>query len=365
MPVLKKLVVSDFRNIAFGEISFSPNLNCVLGGNGEGKTSLLDAIYYLSMTKSAFGTADAANYRYGTSSFTLAGTYLMPSRLETRVSIRVDEGGKRLVRDDKTLPRLGVHIGQFPVVTVSPADSSLVSDSGEERRRFVNMVLSQMRPDYLDGLQQYGRYLVQRNRLLKEERPDESLLTVLDERLSGLAAPLYEMRAAFCKAILPSVQDFYRQISGGEERLGIDYRSDLDRGPLAERLAARRERDLILGYTGAGLQRDDFLFTLDGHPIRVHGSQGQQKSFLVALKFAQYARMKEDAGVAPMLLLDDVFDKLDPGRVERLVGMVAGTDFGQIFITDSDKARIASLAASIGGEKRLLEAKNGTFTPIG
>ena len=361
MPVLKKIVVQDFRNIAFQELGFSPNVNCISGNNGEGKTNLLDAIYYLSMTKSAFPAPDRFNFRYGTSGFTVGGTFAMENGLESRFSIKVQDGEKKLIRDDKPYTRLGEHIGVLPVVMVSPGDSALVSDSGEERRRLSNAVLSQLDREYLAAAQTYTRLLAQRNSLLKSPSPDDGLLDVLDQRMEASAAIIHQGREALSRQLQPVVDRFYRLISGGAEEVSVSYKSDLSGAGLREVFAVHRERDLALGYTTSGPQRDDFLFTMNGHPIRRAGSQGQQKSFLVALKFAQYEIMKERYGFAPMLLLDDVFDKLDLGRIANLIGMVAGEDFGQIFITDTDAARLSSIVDRITDDRAYFTAEGGAF----
>ncbi|MBP5719764.1 MAG: DNA replication and repair protein RecF [Bacteroidales bacterium] len=365
MPVLKKIVVQDFRNIALQELVFSPNINCISGNNGEGKTNLIDAIYYLSMTKSAFGSSDRFNFRYGTGAFTIAGSYLMPGGLESRFSISVSsDGEKKVKRDDKPCKRISEHIGVLPIVLVSPSDISMVSDSGEERRKFVNAVLSQMDRTYLDNVQQYNRYLMQRNRLLNGGAPDAVLMDPYDARRSALAAPIAASRRELAESLAPVVQAYYTELSGGREEVGIEYRTDADRGPLDAQLRACRERDRALKYTSVGVQRDDFLFTMNCYPIRKCGSQGQQKSFLVSLKFAQYEIMRESYGFAPILLLDDLFDKLDMNRVSNLLSMVAGSDFGQIFLTDSNKVRLARIVDALTEDRSYFETEDGIFTRV-
>ena len=365
MAVLQKIVIQDFRNIALQELSFSPNINCISGGNGEGKTNLLDAIWYLSMTKSAFATTDRYNFRYGTSAFALSGTYALGCGATARFSIRVTDGGQKVVRrDDKPYERISEHIGVLPIVMVSPADISMVSESGDERRRFVNAVLSQMDRRYLADIQQYNRFLLQRNKLLKAGVWDEDLLVTFDERLAALAVPVYERRAAFCDSLVPIVQQYYAEISGGREQVGVEYRSDLQKGDLRSLLLERRERDRIFKFTTAGVQRDDFIFTMDGHPIRRCGSQGQQKSFLVALKFAQYEVMKAACGQAPMMLLDDLFDKLDMQRVANLLRLVSDRSFGQIFLSDSNKVRTESIVDSLTADRSYFQTAGGVFTPV-
>ena len=362
MPSLKKTVVQDFRNIAFQEITFSPNVNCISGNNGEGKTNLLDAIYYLSMTKSAFPAPDSANFRFGTAGFTLSGTYSMENGLESRFALKVSQDGKKMVRDDKPYARMGEHIGILPVVMVSPGDIALVSESGEERRRLSNAVLSQMDREYLAAVQSYNRLLAQRNKILKDPLPDASLLEVIDERMAPPAAAIQAARQQLTEDLMPVVSSYYRLISGGGEDVSIVYKSDLTNHSLQDVFMSHREQDFRLRYTSSGVQRDDFLFTLNGHPIRRAGSQGQQKSFLVALKFAQYEIMKRAYGFAPMLLLDDVFDKLDLQRISNLIGMVAGADFGQIFITDTDADRLSGIVDRMTDDRAYFTAKAGEFT---
>ena len=365
MPVLEKIVISDFRNIQLQELEFSPNVNCISGNNGEGKTNLLDAIHYLSMTKSAFATSDRFCFRHGTEEFSIAGTYRMENGLKSRFALRMTtKGEKKVKRDDKPYGKVSEHIGVLPIVMVSPSDISMVSESGEERRRFVNAVLSQMDREYMSALQQYNRLLMQRNRILKEQSHDRSLLEVIDMRMSALAEPVYKARKEFVDRLRPIVQEYYKSLSGGSEEIDIEYDTELSKAGLDQILAASYEKDRILKYTTAGVQRDDFIFTMNGHPIRRCGSQGQQKSFLVSLKFAQYEIMKQNYGFAPILLLDDVFDKLDMGRISNLLQMVASNDFGQIFITDSNKVRMAGIVDGLTQDRAYFETVGGTFERI-
>ena len=362
MAVLRKIVVQDVRNISLAELSFSSNVNCISGGNGEGKTNLMDAIYYLSMTKSSFSSSDRYCFRHGTDSFSLSGTYRMKD-IDSRFSIRVTSGGeKKLRKDEKLYGRVSDHVGEIPIVMVSPSDIALVSDSGEDRRRFLNLVLSQMDPEYLSAMQQYNKLLAQRNQLLKNGTVDISLLEIMDESLSYHADKIYVTRKAFAEKLSPVASGYYGLLSGGREQVRVAYRSDLSSGPLSELLASNRQKDAVLGFTTSGIQRDDLVFLMDGHPIKRCGSQGQQKSFLVSLKFAQYELMKEDSGVPPILLLDDVFDKLDMDRTANLLSMVAGNEFGQIFITDSNKVRLSGIVDGITRDRAYFEASGGNFT---
>ena len=365
MPILEKIIISDFRNIELQELEFSPNINCISGNNGEGKTNLLDAVYYLSMTKSAFAASDKYTFRHGTEEFSIAGTYRMENGLSSRFALQTTaKGEKKIKRDDKPYSKVSEHVGVLPVVIVSPADVSMVSESGEERRKFVNAVLSQMDHEYLVALQQYNRLLLQRNKMLKDMNPDRSLLEVIDMRMAALADPVYKARRKFVDDLRPIVKEYYRLVSGGSEEVDITYETELDKAPLDEILAVSFEKDRALRYTSAGVQRDDFVFTMNGWPLRRHGSQGQQKSFLVSLKFAQYEIMKKSYGFAPLLLLDDVFDKLDMGRISNLLQMVSGKDFGQIFITDSNKVRMSGIVDTLTQDRAYFETSAGTFKKI-
>ena len=365
MPILEKIVISDFRNIQLQELDFSPNVNCISGNNGEGKTNLLDAIYYLSMTKSAFATSDKFSFRHGADEFSLSGTYRMENGLSSRFAMKMtSKGEKKVRRDDKAYGKVSDHVGILPIVMVSPSDISMVSESGEERRRFVNSVLSQMDREYMSSLQQYNRLLLQRNRMLKEHDHDRSLLEIIDMRMAACAEPVHQARRNFIDELRPIVADYYRDISGGTELVDIIYESELSKASLDMILQSSYEKDRIMKYTSSGVQRDDFIFVMNGHPIRRCGSQGQQKSFLVALKFAQYEIMKRKYGFAPMLLLDDVFDKLDMGRVSNLLQMVTGNDFGQIFITDSNKVRMAGIVDGLTRDRAYFDTVQGTFTRL-
>ena len=362
MPVLEKIVISDFRNIELQELEFSPNINCISGNNGEGKTNLLDAIHYLSMTKSAFATSVKFSFRHGTEEFSLSGAYKMENGLTSRFALKMNtKGDKKVRRDDKPYVRVSEHIGVLPIVMVSPSDISMVSESGDERRRFVNAVLSQMDAEYMSALQQYNRLLLQRNKMLKEASVDQTFLEVLDMRMAALAQPIHEKRRSFVESLKPIVSEYYAALSGGSELVDIEYESDLFKGPLDQLFAASYEKDKILKYTSTGIQRDDFIFKMNDWPLRRHGSQGQQKSFLVSLKFAQYEIMKKNYGFAPLLLLDDVFDKLDMGRISNLLQMVSGNDFGQIFITDSNKVRMSGIVDNLTQDRAYFETVSGTF----
>lgn len=365
MASLKKIIVQNFRNIAFAELAFCPGINCICGRNGQGKTNLLDAIHYISITRSALNTPDSFCCRHGADSFSIAGEYLMHDGTVSRFVVNTGRDSKTVKRDEKVCRRLSEHIGTLPVVMVSPQDSALVSDSGEERRRFVNTVLSQMDAVYLAALQRYNRLLVQRNRLLKEAAADRSLFEIIDSQMGEAAALIMDRRRSFGEELDKAVSSYYSLLSGGMETVSVTYRPDIsvcsDAAGIAEELERGLEKDFVLKYTSAGIQRDDFYFAMDGQPIRRCGSQGQQKSFLVALKLAQYDIMKAAYGFPPILLLDDVFDKLDFDRIANLIKIVSSSPYGQIFLTDTNRERLEQVVGGIAPDATYITADNGEF----
>jgi len=357
---LKKITVTNFKNIPEAHIIFSPKINCITGINGSGKTNLLDAVYYLSMTKSFFSTIDHLSIMYDSDCTSLNGEYARDDSGVENISLSFNSKGEKLLkRNSRNYTRFSDHIGLIPVVMVSPSDTSLINDSGDERRKFINAILSQIDKEYLRRLQNYNQILIQRNRLLKDDIIQEYLLNVFNEQLSANASYIFKKREEFVEMLVPLVKEYYNLLSGEREEVDIEYRSDLHEGSLIDILGRTLEKDKHLGYTSSGVQRDDLIFCMKGHPIKRGGSQGQQKSFLIALKLAQFAVMKNIHGVSPILLLDDLFDKLDMLRVEQLLRLVSSDFFGQIFITDSNKVRISNILDEIAGESLSFEIENG------
>lgn len=362
---LKRISLTNFKNIPEAQIEFSARMNCINGNNGQGKTNLLDAIYYLSMTKSYFDTADRFTFRHGEQTASVQGTYISADDTEETITILLNkQAAKQVRRGKKQYARFSDHIGLIPIVMSSPADTALVNDAGSERRRFVNMFLSQTDKTYLKNLQDYNQLLMQRNKLLKLESIPEDLLDAFSSKMAVCADYIFGKRAELCDKITPLVSRYHSLLSDGKEAVELKYISDLHNGNLEDLLHKEAERERILKYTNAGIHRDDILFELDGHPLRKCGSQGQQKSFLVALKLAQFTMMKESYAFPPILLLDDVFDKLDADRVGRLLSIVAGEDFGQIFITDSNKARLGRTVNALTSEYALFDVEDGHYTRI-
>ncbi len=355
---LEKILLHDFRNIADAQLSFSGAINCISGSNGAGKTNLLDAVYYLSMTKSHFSASDQYLIRHGCEEAVVSGTYRMDSGTQERIALQLRKGEKTLRRGEKVYQRLSDHIGLLPVVVVSPADSALVNDAGDERRKYLNSILAQIDRAYLSHIQQYNRLLLRRNRLLHESA-EALLIDTVSEQMAPHAQYVYEARRALCERLQPIAQAFYAQISGASESVSMEYRSQLAGAGFCDLMQANVEKDRALGFTLSGVQRDEVGFRLDGHPLRKCGSQGQQKSFLLALKMAQMQFMRESCAVTPILLLDDVFDKLDASRVERLIGLVSTGDFGQIFLTDCNRTRVAGIVERIHADCAFFAVEGG------
>ncbi len=369
--VLERISILDFRNIAEADLAFSPNVNCMVGDNGTGKTNLLDAIYYLSMSKSAFGLADPMAVRHGADFFMLGGHYALGDRRETitcsysRTAKGRTAGVKTLKRSGKEYDRLSEHVGLLPVVISSPSDTLLITEVAEERRRWLDSFLSQTDREYLNVIMRYNRLLQERNRLLKTGGMAD-VMEVIEMQMGDAAALVHRKRAEITERFAPLVADYYRLLSDDREKVGIRYRSKLEDKPFADLLAASRERDYMTGHTNVGPHRDDLEMTIGDSPIRRYGSQGQQKSLLLALKLAQFDLLREmRGGLKPILLLDDVFDKLDLGRVQQLIQMVSSERFGQIFITDSNKVRLEGLLPQLTEEYRLFEVRDGRFELTG
>ena len=365
---LERISILNFKNIPEAELEFSANVNCLVGDNGTGKTNLVDAVWYLARSKSAVGLTDGQSIRHGEDFFMLDGRYSLGGgeRREAVVCSFRRGGGKVIKRNGKEYDRVTEHIGLLPIVMVSPGDTALIHESGEERRRFLNSFLSQTDREYLTAMVKYNRLLQERNRLLKTGPLTgfDEILEVLDMQLEQTGTLVYRKRAEMVGRLAPKVAEYYAVLSSDREEVEVSYRSELAEAPFGELLAASRERDQICGFTNCGVHRDDMKLEIMGFPIRKYGSQGQQKSMLLALKLAQFDIIRELRGVKPILLLDDVFDKLDMARVEQLSGMVSSDRFGQIFITDSNKVRLEGILAKMTENYKLFGVGGGTFTEL-
>ena len=362
---LRRILIQNFKNISEADITFASKINCICGNNGEGKTNLLDAIYYLSTTKSYFASTDAFTFKFGENNTSLHGSYINNKEYEDKISIGIKSGGEKVVKKNgKQYQKLVEHVGTIPVVMVSPADTSLINDGGEERRRFMNRILSQVDKEYLKRVQSYNQLLLQRNKLLKSFTVPLDLLETIGMQMESHAQYIYEKRGQLCEQLSARATVFYNKLSGAKEEISLVYTSDLQKGTLCELLEKSAERDTILKYTSIGVHRDDVAFNMNGYPIKKCGSQGQQKSFLIALKLAKFSIMRELHNVTPILLLDDVFDKLDMGRVEYLLELVASDEFGQIFISDSNKVRLDNIVERVTEQRKSFMVVNGEYREI-
>jgi len=342
---LNKLVLTNFKNYSNAALALSEKINCFSGDNGSGKTNLLDAIHYLSFTKSFFNLLDQQNILFDEEFFRIEGSYFMEGeRQETVVCIQKRNHRKILKLNDKEYDRLADHIGLFPLVMISPADANLIHGGSEDRRKYMDSVISQFDKFYLDDLITYHRLLFQRNKLLKqfaETRTfDKSALEVWDVQLIPACNRIYLKRREFIEKFIPVFTRHFAGICGGNEEVAIQYESSLHQHVFADLLEQSKDNDRYAGYTTVGIHKDDLVFQIGGMPLKKFGSQGQQKSFVVAVKLAQFDYTRDIKGYKPLLLLDDVFDKLDDKRVENILLLVSEDHFGQIFITDTSEDRL-------------------------
>ena len=365
--LLKSLSIDNFKNIERARLEFSPKVNGLLGRNGMGKSNLLDAIYTLSFTKSFCRVTDAMLIRRDEQFALVRATYARRG-LDEDLSLGLSAGKRKsLKRKGKEYQKMSDHIGAFPLVMVSPADVDLVRESPEERRRWLDMLISQGDARYLDALIRYGRALDQRNRLLRDGIADHNMFDAVEEMMLGPARYLHDTRAEWLERLQPIFRSYYERISGTDEVPGLEYFSQFDREEapsFAWLLDRYRERDRLLRHTSAGPHRDDILLSLNGMEMRRTGSQGQCKTFVIALRLAQYEFLASATGMKPLLLLDDIFDKLDSERVERIVRLVEDPSFGQIFITDTNRSHLDEIMKRTAGDYCLWEVADGSFTPL-
>ncbi|HMM12076.1 MAG TPA: DNA replication/repair protein RecF [Bacteroidales bacterium] len=363
---LSHLHLIDFKNCQSASLRFSERINCFIGNNGAGKTNLLDSIHYLSYCKSYFNPLDQQNIRNGCEMFSLNGTY-SNSTDNIQVQCIQRRNQKKSFRfDKKEIDRLADHIGRIPLVMVSPYDRDLINDGSELRRRFIDSMISQFDPLYLDALIRYNKALVQRNALLRSARPnspDPAMLALWDEQLIPAGKLIYDRRTSFLAEYAPVFTKYYTQLSGSAEEAGISYDSALTDKPFEELLKSSLQRDLQYSFTTRGIHRDDLNLNLNGMPLKKFGSQGQQKSFAIALKLAQFEHTALKKQMKPILLLDDIFDKLDDKRVQYLIELVSGGLFGQVFITDTQPQRIMQLFEHGNIEHRIFYVERGTVIP--
>lgn len=354
---LQNISLINFKNYSQVELEFSARINCFVGNNGVGKTNILDAIHYLSLTKSFFNSIDSQNIKYNEDFFVIQGAFIKDDTQENIYCSSKRNKKKQFKRNKKEYQRLADHIGLLPVVMISPADTNLIVGGSDERRKFINTVISQYDRNYLNDLIQYNKALAQRNKLLKDfarsGRFEPESLELWDEQLIPLSEKIYAKRMDFIEKLVPVFQKYYDSIASGNESVGLVYHSHHHDGNFRSVFRDAIDKDRILQYTTMGIHKDDLVLELDDYQIKRVGSQGQQKTYLVALKFAKYEFIRDVSGFEPILLLDDIFDKFDASRVTQIIHLVSENQFGQIFITDTHQSRLEKILSELSADFRL------------
>jgi len=365
---LKRLQLANFKNYEQTELEFSPKINCFVGNNGVGKTNILDAIHYLSLTKSFFNNIDSISIRHSEDYFIINGTFVKGGEEDQIYCAFQRQKQKVMKKNGKEYQKLSDHIGKYPVVMISPADSALISEGSDERRRFLNKIISQYNGEYLDSAMKYGKALQQRNRLLKDFKAtgefENDALLIWNSQLVKYGNYVYKERENLVNELIPVFQEYYSMISSGKEKVKLSYKSHLSEGNFDEALINSVVKDRFLEYTTIGIHKDDLVLEMDGHSVKSLGSQGQQKSYLVALKLAKFDYIKRKSGISPVLLLDDIFDKFDAERVEQIIKLVGNHRFGQIFITDTHQTRLHDILSSHNTDYKLFRISDNAVDEI-
>ena len=361
---LKNITLLNFKNYTDASISFSKTVNAFVGNNGAGKTNLLDAIHYLCLCKGYFNPIDSQQIKSAEDLFLIQGDFDRMDKNE-KITCGVKRNQKKsFKRNKKEYDKLASHIGLFPLVMISPYDTNIIMEGSEERRRFVDNVISQTDTYYLDELILYNRHLANRNALFKQiavtKSYDPALLEIYNEQLIASGVKIFEKRQQFMLDFIPMFDKYYEFLTDGSEQVNLYYQSQLNDTAFEHLLAQSIEKDKVLERTTTGIHKDELVFSIADMPLKKFGSQGQQKSFVIALKLAQYAYLQKHKGFKPLLLLDDIFDKLDDNRMHKLMEMVSHRDFGQIFITDTGRERLLSIFNKIDVPVTLFEVNNGT-----
>ena len=363
---LEQLTILNYKNIAEAQLQFSPKVNCLIGNNGMGKTNVLDAIYYLSYCKSFTSNNEhSAAINHDANFLMLQGRYSRKGSTE-EISLSVQRGKRKTVkRNGKDYKRLSEHVGLLPLVMISPLDWDLIRGGGDERRRLMDQLISQGNRKYLDALIRYNKALEQRNSMIKNDYRDPLLYESVENVMDSTAATLHESRKQWLEEFTPIFMRYYSAISGDAEQVRLSYKSHLTELSMQQLLNANRDRDMIMGYTTRGVHRDDIDLWLGDHSMRKTGSQGQCKTYTIALRMAQFEFLKKYTGTTPILLLDDIFDKLDERRVVSIINVVSNSqDFGQIFITDTNRTHLDEIVSMMSGDYSMMIVENGAINPI-
>ena len=363
---LQDLHLVNFKNYEEVQIELSEGINCFVGHNGAGKTNILDAVHYLSMCKSYMNPVDKQNIRFEHPFFIVAGNWRKNDQ-QINIHCAVKSGAKKVFRrNKKDYEKLADHIGQFPAVMISPYDRDLISEGSDLRRKWMDGIIAQFDRKYLDDIQRYAKVLVQRNALLKHMAQhqlfDRESIEVWNVQMDEYATRIHQKRTEFLEEFIPVFQKHYSAIGDEKEEVSLDYRSQLAGHSMSELLEMYERKDAQTRYSNAGVHRDDLIFTIIGHPVKKFGSQGQQKSYLIALRLAQYEWLKRHLEITPVLLLDDVFDKLDHTRVERLVQLVNDHFFGQVLVTDTDIDRINRIFSETDLSSKIFTVAEGSIS---
>ena len=365
--ILKNISIINYKNIKGANLDLSPKINCLIGQNGMGKTNFLDAIYYLSFCRSTNLPIDSQIITHDENFFMLEGNYENDNGDVENIYCGMKRGTKKhFKRNKKEYKRLSQHIGLIPLILVSPSDVSLIEGGSEERRKLMDVVISQYDHSYIEALANYNKALQQRNALLKmEAEPDPMLMELWEQQMAQNGEILFAKRQAFVCELVPIFQQIYQHISGNQEKVDLQYSSHCTRGPLLEVIQRDRFKDRAVGYSLHGVHRDDLEFLLGDYQMKREGSQGQNKTFVIALKLAQFSFLQRTvSNTTPLLLLDDIFDKLDAQRVEAIVQLVSGDNFGQIFITDTNRDHLDQILRRLNGDYKLFYVENGEIAYV-
>jgi DNA replication and repair protein RecF len=362
---LQKLLLSNFKNYSEAELEFSDKINCFVGNNGAGKTNILDAIYYLSFCKSYFNTLDSQNINHDHDFFAVHGKYQNQENSADNISCIQKRNHKKVFRlNSNVYTRLADHIGIVPLVMISPYDRDLINDGSELRRKYINGVISQFDKVYLNDLLSYNKSLLQRNVLLKQmfeaRYYDEIALEIWNDKLIEHGNSIFEKRKKFLDEFNPLFEEYYNFLSGSNENVKITYESQLQNKSFNELLKQSADKDRVTRYTTTGIHKDELVFTINNYPVKKFGSQGQQKSFVIAIKLAQFEFTRRLKSFKPILLFDDIFDKLDDARVKQIIQLVSENNFGQVFITDTQKNRIEKIFKIVDIDHRIFNVQNGS-----